>query len=103
MKDISRLDDDKVFYLTARVFRGGGFTKDYLYLEGFREILKYFDAGNKIDYLLVGKTSVISADLIHELIDRQILTPPRYVTKALTSPARQDPVFRYLMAAIKDE
>ena len=103
LKNISRLSDERVFYLTARAFRGGGFTKDYLYLRGFREVLKYFGAGNRLEWLLVGKTSVHYAELIHELIDRKILLPPRYVTKAFVSPVTQDPVFPYIMSAIKDE
>jgi uncharacterized protein (TIGR02421 family) len=102
MKDISRLDDDAVFYLTARVFRGGGFTKDYLYLKGFREILKYFDAGGSVNLLLIGKTSLNYSGLIHELIERKIFSSPTYITKTLVSPARIDPVYRYLMSAVKE-
>ncbi|MDH5258331.1 MAG: flavohemoglobin expression-modulating QEGLA motif protein, partial [Gammaproteobacteria bacterium] len=33
---------DEAFSLTTRVFRGGGFTKDYLYLSGFRDLVALY-------------------------------------------------------------
>ncbi len=35
---------DESFNLTMRVFRGGGFTKDYLYLSGFRDMVTLYRA-----------------------------------------------------------
>ena len=50
---------NEAFKISARVHRGGGFTKDHLYLSGFREALTiYRDADKTRDIrgLLIGKT-----------------------------------------------
>lgn len=70
------------FSLTTRVFRGGGFTKDAVYLKGLVELLKYL-AGNKpLEPLLIGKIRQDYLPFMDELINRKILRPaplrPRY-------------------------
>lgn len=64
---------DKAFNLTARVMRGGGFTKDFVYLRGFIKVYNYYLKGHSIDELLIGKTSLEYAPLLKELIDRGYL------------------------------
>ncbi|NNE54994.1 MAG: DUF1704 domain-containing protein, partial [Flavobacteriales bacterium] len=41
-------DVEDAYYITTRVFRGGGFTKDYLYLRGFRDVHKFWKAGHDL-------------------------------------------------------
>ena len=36
------LDRESAFYITLRVHRGGGFTKDYLYLTGLKKIYDFY-------------------------------------------------------------
>lgn len=94
-----RVPNDKAFYLTTRVYRGGGFTKDYLYLRGFRTIKKMVDEGIDVSPLLVGKTSVDFFPHIRELIERGILNKPEYITKSFTNKStEQDEVLEYLLS-----
>ncbi|MFT5758333.1 MAG: hypothetical protein ACI9LM_003072 [Alteromonadaceae bacterium] len=69
------LDKGFAFTLTARVYRGGGFTKDYLYLKGFRDILNLAKEGS-IDNLLVGKTGLLDFNIISELVERGMIEKP---------------------------
>ncbi|PTM03414.1 MAG: hypothetical protein DA439_07060, partial [Bacteroidetes bacterium] len=58
--------------------RGGGFTKDRLYLSGLHQLLTY---GNDLplDWLLAGKTSLAYVDLIQEIGDDiPIIKPLKY-------------------------
>ena len=70
-----KLSTDDAFSLTIRVFRGGGFTKDYLYLRGFKDLLMHYK-NNNITHLLVGKTGLEFSSLISELLERKILNHP---------------------------
>jgi len=99
--DTTDMSETQAFYVTARVFRGGGFTKDYLYLKGFRDVLRYYMAGNDLTSLLVGKTSIAYRDLIVEMIDRRLISPPRYKTRALTDPVSPDPIIEYILKGLK--
>lgn len=69
------LDKDFAFTLTTRVYRGGGFTKDYLYLKGFRDVLNLAKT-RSIDNLLVGKAGMLDFDVISELVERGMIEKP---------------------------
>lgn len=96
------MDVNEAFYLTTRIHRGGGFTKDHLYLRGLKEIYRFWKDGNDLSPLLIGKTSLDAYGTIKELLDRGILVPPKYITHAFENPAvGQDPVFDYIIRGIR--
>ncbi|WP_415405492.1 flavohemoglobin expression-modulating QEGLA motif protein [Sulfurovum sp. CS9] len=64
------------FTVTTRVFRGGGLTKDAVYLRGFLHIFDYLKDGGKLDLLFVGKIAANHIPLIQELLLRKILIAP---------------------------
>ncbi len=70
------LTKESAFTLTTRVYRGGGFTKDYLYLTGFRDILNIAKE-QSIDNLLVGKTGLLDFEVVSEMVERGMLEKPR--------------------------
>jgi len=94
-------DLEEAFYLSARVFRGGGFTKDYLYLSGFSDVHNHFTSGGSLEPLLVGKSSLQYHDLIRELIARGMVTPPRYYTTVLKDGPGPDQVLDYIVGSLK--
>ncbi len=79
-------DKRETFNLVARVFRGGGFTKDYLYLAGFTEIYHKWKSGYDLEPLLIGKTSTKYYNTIVEMIDREYLNQPKYITSCFQTP-----------------
>ena len=52
-----KLNRDDAFTISLRVHRGGGFTKDYLYLTGLCKLYKFYKKGKDIAPLLTGKVS----------------------------------------------
>jgi len=76
------------FILTTRIFRGGGFTKDHLYLKGFIRILKLWKAGKSLEPLLIGKNSINYYDIYKEMIARELANSPKYVTSILKNPIK---------------
>ncbi|MFW6289328.1 MAG: flavohemoglobin expression-modulating QEGLA motif protein, partial [Mariniphaga sp.] len=73
----------RAFFIVTRVYRGGGFTKDAIYLRGFLALLKYLKEGNSLEPLLIGKIRQNYLPVVEELISRNILKPvsikPRYL------------------------
>ncbi|MBI9069567.1 MAG: flavohemoglobin expression-modulating QEGLA motif protein [Salinivirgaceae bacterium] len=97
LMDTKMFDETQAFYLTARIYRGGGFTKDYLYLNGFRDILKDYNSNVNLMNLLIGKTTDKYLPIINELIERKIILPPKFKTEAFLHPKAPDSIISYIL------
>lgn len=100
LMDTGLLNETQAFFMTARIFRGGGFTKDHLYLKGFKDILKYYNQNNQIMSLLIGKTSLKYKDVIEEMIERKIFLPPKYKTRSFVQPVEPNPIVKYILNSL---
>ena len=101
LKEEYKLSNNDAFALTTRVFRGGGFTKDYLYLGGFRDMVSLYRKRDIIP-LFIGKTSSQFLDTVTELIERKIFLPPQFISKAITTPRLpSNKIMDYLVNSIK--
>ena len=71
------------FTIAMRVFRGGGLTKDVVYLRGLDELLTYLGRGGDIEPLLIGKLGPDHIGMVKELQWRKVLVEaplrPRYL------------------------
>ncbi|MFC3199718.1 flavohemoglobin expression-modulating QEGLA motif protein [Parapedobacter deserti] len=74
------------FQITMRVYRGGGLTKDAVYLKGLLNVIEYIKEGNDISKLLVGKIRQDYLPIIEELMHRQLLKPSPLRPKFLEYP-----------------
>src|SRR5690606_31138504 len=77
---------DTAFYITMRVYRGGGLTKDAVYLKGLLNVIEYIKQGKDISRLLVGKIRQDYLPIIEELMHRRLLKPLPLRPKYLESP-----------------
>ncbi len=91
---------DDAFRLTARVYRGGGFTKDFLYLRGVNDALKAY-AQDSLEGLYVGKTGFAYLKLINEMMARGMVTKPTHLPMYLQAnmQIKKNPILDYLMHA----
>jgi uncharacterized protein (TIGR02421 family) len=64
------------FLTSLRAHRGGGLTKDIIYLRGVRDLLKYLARGHDLEPFYVGKFSLSHLPFIQELRRRGIVRPP---------------------------
>ena len=64
------------YTITLRVFRGGGLTKDALYLSGLADVLQYVGRGESLEPVLIGKVALAHVPVIRELLLRGVLRPP---------------------------
>jgi len=95
-----KLSHDEAFKLAVRVHRGGGFTKDYLYLNGVSIALDLFKKEG-IKNLYVGKTSFSYLPIINEMVERQLVSVPQYTPTFLDTPTSAAPELEYLMGCIQ--
>ena len=86
------------FTLTTRVYRGGGFTKDYLYLKGFIDVLQLAKQ-QSIDNLLVGKTGLLDFDITNELVERQMISKPNALFD-LSYQSSGDPILDFVVNSL---
>lgn len=71
------------FNISMRVYRGGGFTKDTVYLRGLANLLQYLGDGGDLELLYLGKIALEHVHFVEELKWRQVFQPgplrPRYL------------------------
>lgn len=75
------------YMIAMRVYRGGGLTKDAVYLRGLVNLLDYLADGHDLEPLLIGKVALDQVELIEELRWRQVLNPPALRPKYLDDPS----------------
>lgn len=93
------LEKEFAFTLTTRVYRGGGFTKDYLYLTGFRDIINTVKE-KSIDNLLVGKAGLLDFDVICEMVERGMIEKPQPLFN-MYNVSSGDKVLDFIISSIK--
>ncbi|MBF0196250.1 MAG: flavohemoglobin expression-modulating QEGLA motif protein [Planctomycetes bacterium] len=101
MVDECHLSTEEAFRVTSRAFRGGGFTKDHLYLKGFQRAYQNYSTGINLNSLFIGKAGFDQHHLLNELIQREVLTPPKHLPMFLSTPACNNPITDYLVSSIR--
>ncbi|MFC4870908.1 flavohemoglobin expression-modulating QEGLA motif protein [Negadavirga shengliensis] len=83
-----RFNETPAFEITARIYQGGGCTKDIIYLRGLISLIKYLKNEGELSPLYVGKIALDHVPLIKELQMRKILNPhpliPRFLKQRET-------------------
>ncbi len=69
----------KCWDITYRVFRGGGFLKDHVYLKGYLEVKNYLSNGGRLDDLYFGKFGLNQMDLVKDLYSDEVLIKPHFL------------------------
>ena len=74
------------FNLTLRLYRGGGLTKDAIYLRGLFEVLDHLRNGRSLHPFWMGKIAASHFDVIQELNMRGLLKAPEVEPAFLSHP-----------------
>ena len=72
-------DAEFAYSICQRIFRAGGFTKDWVYLADVGGILRHWAAGGELSHMLLGKVALDEMDTVRELLDEGLLVPPKYL------------------------
>nr|WP_136250829.1 flavohemoglobin expression-modulating QEGLA motif protein [Ningiella ruwaisensis] len=103
LKEEYSASEEQAFTITARVYRGGGFTKDYVYLRGFHEMLNAFEhePTERFNRLLCGKVAVEYLPVVNRLVDKGYLLSLGYITPSFVAPNEADSIQTFIAHAIK--
>ncbi len=77
-----KLNKDDAFKITLRVHRGGGFTKDHLYLSGLKKIYNYYTNNEDLKVLLTGKVNMKYTPIIKKMQQLGLANKGDYYTKS---------------------
>ena len=72
------LTDDQAWNLAIRAYRGGGYIKDHVYLDGYIKVKQFAEIEGDFDILYVGKVGIEDLSLIRKLIQEGILKEAKY-------------------------
>ncbi|WP_282135942.1 flavohemoglobin expression-modulating QEGLA motif protein [Seonamhaeicola maritimus] len=95
------LDRETAFFITLRVHRGGGFTKDYLYLTGLKKIYDYYHQGKDLSLLLTGKVTLEYADEIESLISKGLAINAKHITEAYAENINTNKTVDFILKSLK--
>lgn len=74
---------ERAFNITSRMFQGGGFLKDIIYLKGLVRLRDYLKEGKELLPLLRGKFALKHVNVIQDLSDRGLVIPPKITPRYL--------------------
>ncbi len=92
---------EEAFYITVRAHRGGGFTKDYLYLSGLKKVYDYYKNGNDLGLLLTGKVSLEHVNDIQYLIDQNYAVNSKHLTQSFKENSNANKKIEFILNNLK--
>jgi uncharacterized protein (TIGR02421 family) len=95
------LNREDAFHITVRAHRGGGFTKDYLYLSGLKKVYNYYQSGKDLSLLLTGKVSLEHLDTIEYLIEKGYAVNAKYYTDSYLSNDNTNETVEFILKNLK--
>jgi uncharacterized protein (TIGR02421 family) len=95
------LNSEDAYYITTRAHRGGGFTKDYLYLSGLKKIFNYYQEGKDLNVLLTGKVSLEHIDNIEYLMKNGFAQTSKYQTDSFHKNSNENKTVDFILKNLK--
>ena len=95
------LNREDAFYITVRAHRGGGFTKDYLYLSGLKKVYNYYKAGKDLSLLLTGKVCLDYCKEIQYLLDQGYAVTPKHYTESFEKNSNTNKTVDFILENLK--
>jgi uncharacterized protein (TIGR02421 family) len=95
------LNRETAFYITMRAHRGGGFTKDYLYLSGLKKVYDYYHQNKDMSLLLTGKVSLEYVATIKDLIAGGFAVNSKHITDSFAENKNSNKTIDFILSSLK--
>ena len=95
------MNEEDAFSVSVRVHRGGGFTKDYLYLTGLKKIYDYHKKGGDLNALLTGKVTLEYKDTIDYLIANGYAVSSKHITDSYAKNNNKNAMIAFILENLK--
>ncbi|MET1259467.1 flavohemoglobin expression-modulating QEGLA motif protein [Flagellimonas sp. DF-77] len=96
-----KLNREEAFTITLRAHRGGGFTKDRLYLSGLRKIYKRYQREESMDCLLMGKVALTDEPNINYLKKLGLAQPIAHKSLSFEQKLNTNPTLDFILNNLK--
>ncbi|WP_124981469.1 flavohemoglobin expression-modulating QEGLA motif protein [Nonlabens xiamenensis] len=73
-----KMDQNRAFNITLRIHRGGGFTKDALYLSGLKKVYDNYQNNQSLDEIFLGKCSLEYREVVSHMKKLGIAQPAKH-------------------------
>ncbi|MCD9046628.1 tyrosine/phenylalanine carboxypeptidase domain-containing protein [Luteimonas sp. MHLX1A] len=90
LHNIHGLPTDDAFDVAVRAVRGGGLSKDAVYLRGLRDLVDYLHDDGDFEALLVGKFALSHRVVLDQLLAEGWVVGPELLPRYMTDPAFAD-------------
>lgn len=95
------LDKETSFKITIRVHRGGGFTKDYLYLSGLKKVYDLYEQGYDLSLFLTGKVALEYEKQLHSLQELGLAVKPKHITDSFSENKNTNSKVEFILKNLK--
>ena len=96
-----KLNRNDAFSITLRAHRGGGFTKDRLYLSGLKKIYRRYKSNKSMDLLLTGKVAINNMDQIKYLQNLGLAQPISFNNLAFSENRSNNATLDFILNNLK--
>lgn len=101
LHDTYKLNEDDAFIISMRAHRGGGFTKDYLYLTGLKKVYDYYHKGEDLGLLLTGKVNLEHQGVIKKLLTLGLAKEAIHYNKAFATNDNTNKTLDFILKNLK--
>lgn len=95
------MKNNSAFTVAVRVHRGGGFTKDYLYLTGLKKVYSHHRNGGDLSPLLTGKVTLEYKDSIEYLINNGFAQSSKFITDSFADSTNANTKIAFILENLK--
>ncbi len=96
-----KLNREEAYTISLRTHRGGGFTKDHLYLTGLKKIYDAYQTGQGLENLLAGKVSLEYSSLVAKWLDMGLAKKNPFNNLAFESNENNNPKIEFILQNLK--
>ena len=96
-----KLDRETAWSITLRAHRGGGFTKDFVYLTGLKKIYDMFEQGSDYELLMTGKVTYGYETTIQKLQKRGLAVNNTYNSLSFAKNENQNRKLDFILRNLK--
>lgn len=96
-----KVDRNKAWQITLRVHRGGGFTKDFLYLTGLKKVYDYYTNGEDLGILLSGKVTLENKNTIEKMRALGLAIPSKFITDSYATNLNKSGKLDFILQNLK--
>lgn len=96
-----KLNREEAYNITLRAHRGGGFTKDYMYLTGLKKVFDAYYKKEDLNPLLSGKVSLEQASIVNKWRDQGLTQPNKHINFAFNQNKNENPKLDFILKNLR--